>query len=114
MRWSASQVLAWIIRKKPLSLEEDEWTRAMGRRLKDAQRKLAGALSSGCTHTAENNLMGLLNRCQTTRFASEAWQTIVRDDARNGAAPHEDRGRDGPRLPLRLPRLSFAKKTEAR
>jgi hypothetical protein len=50
MRWSASQVLAWIIRKQPLSLEKNEWTRAMGRRLKDAQRKLAGALSSGRMH----------------------------------------------------------------
>jgi len=50
VRWTASQVLAWIIRKEPLSLEKNEWTRAMGRRLKAAQRKLAEALSSGRVH----------------------------------------------------------------
>jgi hypothetical protein len=47
MRWSASQGLAWIIRQKPLSLEKNEWTRDMGPKLKDAQRTLAGAISSG-------------------------------------------------------------------
>jgi len=50
MRWAASQVLAWIITRKPLSLEKNEWFRAMGRDLKDAQRKLAGVLSSGRVH----------------------------------------------------------------
>jgi hypothetical protein len=50
MRWSASETLAWIIGQKPLSLEKNEWTPDMGPKLKDAQRMLAGALSSGRVH----------------------------------------------------------------
>jgi len=50
MRWLASETLAWIILRKPLSLEKNEWTPDMGPKLKDAQRTLAGALSSGRVH----------------------------------------------------------------
>jgi hypothetical protein len=47
MRWSASQALAWIIGRKPLSLQKNEWTPDMGPKLRGAQRTLAEALSSG-------------------------------------------------------------------
>jgi hypothetical protein len=47
MRWSASQALAWIIRRKALSLEKREWTPDMGPELEAAQRKLAELIGSG-------------------------------------------------------------------
>jgi len=50
MRWLASETYAWIILRKPLSLEKNEWTPDMGPKLKDAQRTLAGALSLGRVH----------------------------------------------------------------
>lgn len=46
-RWCASQVLAWIIRQQPLTLEKNEWTSDMGPALKDAQKKLAAAIATG-------------------------------------------------------------------
>jgi hypothetical protein len=45
--WSASQALSWIIRQKPLKLEEGEWTTDMGPKLAKAQRKLAEAIRAG-------------------------------------------------------------------
>jgi hypothetical protein len=45
--WSASQAISWIIRKKPLKLEDREWTTDMGPKLAEAQRKLAEAIGAG-------------------------------------------------------------------
>jgi hypothetical protein len=47
LRWSASQVLAWIIRQEPLKLERREWTSDMGPGIEDAKRRLAAAIASG-------------------------------------------------------------------
>ncbi len=45
--WTASQALAWIIGKKPLKLEEGQWTEEMGPKIKGAQKELAAAIGGG-------------------------------------------------------------------
>lgn len=45
MRWSASQTLSQIICRKPLRLEDRQWTSDMGPKLQEAQKRLAASLS---------------------------------------------------------------------
>jgi hypothetical protein len=67
VRWSAAQAYGWIIQQKALGLRE--WTRDMGPKISDAQKKLAELIDDGKVNAwGRNQLHGPLEQIPNDLF----------------------------------------------
>ena len=95
--WTASQALAWIIGKKPLKLEEGQWTEEMGPKIKGAQKELAAAIGGGQVQAwGRSQPHGLLEPVPRDPFCIPGLAVIVGEHGEiRSLLPH--RRYDGPR-----------------
>src|SRR6185437_10238129 len=98
-RWSASQVLGWIISQKPLKLEDGEWTSDMGPTIKPAQEKLTKVLASGHVQAwGRTEPHGLLEEIPRDPFTIRRFPAVV--------GVYGDMGSLYPHIPYNGPRWS--------